>query len=173
MKIGLLADTHGWLDPRICDYLADRDELWHAGDIGNLALLEQLATFKPLKAVYGNIDGQDIRARCPEFQAFERAGLQIIMTHITGKPPYYTAPIRAILQKKVPDLLIGGHSHILQVMHDPGHTPLLYLNPGAAGQYGFHQVRTLLRFDISQGTISNMQAIELGPRAAKKHNATN
>jgi hypothetical protein len=165
MKIGLLSDTHGWLDPQVFDYFQDRDEIWHAGDIGDVAILEKLEKFKPLKAVYGNIDDRAIRTRCPEYQALEREGLQILMIHISGKPPYYTAPILAVLQQQVPDILVGGHSHILQVVRDPKRPKLLYLNPGAAGKHGFHQVRTLLRFEINSRKISNMQAIELGPRS--------
>lgn len=166
MKIGLISDTHGWLDPRVFDYFQDCDMIWHAGDLGSLGVLEELEAFKPLKAVYGNIDDQTIRYRCPAYQFFEQEGLQVLIMHITGKPPYYTAPVLAVFKQHIPDILVGGHSHILQVMHDPKRPQLLYLNPGAAGKHGFHRVRTLLRFEINSKKISNMQAIELGPRAA-------
>jgi putative phosphoesterase len=166
MKIGLISDTHGWLDPQVFDYFQDRDEIWHAGDLGSLAVLESLEAFKPIKAVYGNIDDQEIRHRCPEYRFFEVEGLQVLLMHITGKPPYYTPPIITALKQRMPDILVGGHSHILQVMHDSKRPQLLYVNPGAAGRHGFHHVRTLLRFEVNSKKISNMQAIELGLRAA-------
>lgn len=164
MKIGLLADTHGWLDERIFHHFKDCDELWHAGDIGTVAVAQRLAAFKPLRAVYGNIDGQDIRIDYPQDQGFVREGLHVWMTHIGGKPPRYNAAVRTALQKRIPDIFVCGHSHLLRVMHDPKHPPLLYLNPGAAGQTGFHKVRTLLRFVLSNKKVCHMQAIELGPR---------
>ena len=163
MKIGLLSDTHGWLDEQVLHHFEDCDELWHAGDIGNLAVATKLASCKPLRAVRGNIDSQDIRQQYPTDLHFTCEGLNIWMTHIGGQPPpHYTSRIRATLQTKVPDIFVCGHSHILRVMHDPQHPPLLYLNPGAAGHEGFHSVRTLLRFDIHNKNITNMQAIELG-----------
>jgi putative phosphoesterase len=165
MKIGLLSDTHGWLDPKIFEYFAACDEIWHAGDIGTLEIMQQLEAFKPVKAVYGNIDGKEIRKIYPKNQIFKCEGLDIWITHIGGKPPTYTSEILETLKQHTPDVFICGHSHILQVMHDQYHPPILYLNPGAAGKYGFHQVRTLLRFEIQQAKISNMQAIELGPRS--------
>ena len=164
MKIGLLSDTHGWLDSQLYAHFKDCDEIWHAGDIGSVAILEQLTAFKPLRAVYGNIDGQDIRASCLENEHFTCEGLRVWMTHIGGKPPGYTPTVLAELQQQVPDIFVCGHSHILQVKHDPKHPPLLYLNPGAAGKAGFHQVRTLLRFQIIQGEVKHMEAIELGPK---------
>ncbi|MFN7095586.1 MAG: metallophosphoesterase family protein [Burkholderiales bacterium] len=166
MKIGVISDTHGWLDPQVFEYFKDCDEIWHAGDFGSVDVLDDLESFKPTKGVYGNIDGYDIRSRCPEFQFFEREGLYIFMAHITGKPPRYTAEVLSKVQQRVPDILVGGHSHILQVKHDLTHPPLLYINPGAAGKHGFHPVRTLLRFELTQCKISHMEAIELGPRAA-------
>ena len=164
MKIGLLSDTHGWLDERVFHYFEDCDEVWHAGDIGTLVVIEQLAAFKPIRAVHGNIDGQDIRMTYPQDQHFECEGLQVWMTHIGGKPPRYTPTVLSQLQQKVPDIFVCGHSHILRVMHDAQHPPLLYLNPGAAGREGFHKVRTLLRFEIKDRQVRDMQAIELGKR---------
>jgi uncharacterized protein len=164
MKIGLLSDTHGWLDDQVFHYFKDCDEIWHAGDIGNLAVATKLAAFKPLRAVHGNIDGQDIRRHYPQNLRFVCDGLQIWITHIGGKPPLYTSSVLTALQQKVPDIFVCGHSHILRVMHDPQHPPMLYLNPGAAGKEGFHQVRTLLRFTLQDKNISHMQAIELGKR---------
>ncbi len=164
MKIGLLADTHGWLDDRVFHYFKDCDELWHAGDIGTLEVATKLAAFKPFRAVHGNIDGQDIRISYAQDQHFVCEGLKVWMTHIGGKPPFYTPTVLTALQQKIPDIFVCGHSHILRVMRDPKHPPLLYLNPGAAGMYGFHQVRTLLRFTLQDKRISHMQAIELGKR---------
>lgn len=164
MKIGLLSDTHSWLDDQVFHYFKDCDEIWHAGDIGHLAIAQKLAAFKPLRAVHGNIDGQDIRKHYPRNLWFVCEGLQVWITHIGGKPPFYTPALLTTLQQKVPDIFVCGHSHILRVMHDPKHPPLLYLNPGAAGKEGFHQVRTLLCFTLHSKKISHMQAIELGKR---------
>jgi len=164
MKIGLLSDTHSWLDDRVFHYFEDCDEVWHAGDTGTGAVAQRLAVFKPLRAVHGNIDGQNIRINYPQDQQFVCEGLQVWMTHIGGKPPLYTPSVRTVLQQRVPDIFVCGHSHILCVMHDPKYPPLLYLNPGAAGQEGFHKVHTLLRFELSDKKISHMQAIELGKR---------
>ena len=164
MKIGLLADTHGWLDDRVFYHFKDCDEVWHAGDMGTAAVPKRLADFKPLRAVHGNIDGQDLRIHYPQDQRFVCEGLHVWITHIGGKPPHYTPPVLAKLQQKVPDLFVCGHSHILRVMHDPQHPPLLYLNPGAAGREGFHKVRTLLRFELHDKKVSHVQAIELGQR---------
>ena len=164
MKIGLLSDTHSWLDDQVFYYFKDCDELWHAGDIGTLATATKLAAFKPLRAVHGNIDGQDIRRHYPKNLLFVCEGLQVWITHIGGKPPRYTPTILTTLQQETPDIFVCGHSHILRVMHDPQLPPLLYLNPGAAGKEGFHRVRTLLRFEINDKKVKHMQAIELGKR---------
>ena len=167
MKVGLLSDTHGYLDPSIFDYFKDCDEIWHAGDVGNVALLETLENFKPLRAVFGNIDGHDIRIRTEETALIACGGMRIMMTHIAGKPPSFTKNIRALLVAKQPNILVCGHSHILKVIFDKKYN-VLYLNPGAAGKHGFHKVKTLLRFDIEQGKIFNMEVIEIGPRATQK-----
>src|SRR3569832_1413115 len=166
MEIGLQSDTHGWLDNQVFQYFKDCDEIWHAGDIGNLAIAKKLATFKPLRAVHGNIDGQDIRIHYPQDLHFICEGLKIWMTHIGGKPPLYTSTVLKTLHQKLPDIFVCGHSHILRVMHNPKHPPLLYLNPGAAGQEGAHQVRTLLRFKLQDKKVSHMQVIELGKRGS-------
>ncbi len=164
MRIGLLSDTHSWLDDRVFHYFEDCDELWHAGDIGSSTVAVRLANFRPLRAVHGNIDGRDIRCNYPQHLRFTCEGLRVWMTHIGGRPPYYTPTILTLLQENIPDILVCGHSHILHVTHDPQYSPLLYLNPGAAGREGFHQVRTLLRFTLQNKCISHMQAIELGQR---------
>lgn len=168
MKIGLLSDTHGHLDRKVFKYFENCDEIWHAGDIGTVQVYDQLAAFKPLKAVYGNIDGQDIRILCPEHQRFECGGLSILITHIGGYPPRYNKNIIQELKSNTPDIFICGHSHILKVMSDPRLNNLLHINPGAAGIHGFHKVKTVIRFDIINNKVVNMQAIEFGNRAQKK-----
>ncbi len=168
MKIGILSDTHGYLDPKIYKYFENVDELWHAGDIGTTELMDELEEFKPTRFVYGNIDGHKIRARAPEYELFEVGGLKVLMLHIGGKPPGYTQQARALIEELRPDVFVCGHSHILRVSHDPKRPWLLYINPGAAGKVGFHKVKTIIRFEILEGKISNMQAIELGARAQKK-----
>ncbi|MEQ9297531.1 MAG: metallophosphoesterase family protein [Cyclobacteriaceae bacterium] len=168
MKIGILSDTHNYLDPKIYKYFENVDELWHAGDIGNTELMDELEKFKPVRFVYGNIDGHLIRARAPEYELFEVGGLKVLMLHIGGKPPGYTKQASALIARLRPDIFVCGHSHILRVAHDPKRHKLLYINPGAAGIVGFHKVKTIIRFEISEGKVSNMQAIELGARAQKK-----
>ena len=164
MKIGLLSDTHGYLDSQVLKHFAHCDQVWHAGDIGEGGVLAQLEDFKPLKAVYGNIDGAAIRAACPEHQRFTCEGLDVWITHIGGYPPKYNPAVRKAIQANPPGLFICGHSHILKVMPDPNHKNLLHINPGAAGRHGFHQVKTIVRFEINQGKIENLQVIELGKR---------
>ncbi|WP_020526759.1 metallophosphoesterase family protein [Flexithrix dorotheae] len=163
MKIGLLSDTHSFLDPRIYDYFKDCDEIWHAGDIGSIELLDELEKFKPLKAVYGNIDGKEIRTEAPEEQIFECAGMKIWMIHIGGYPPKYTRMIKEKLTEYKPDIFICGHSHILKIIFDK-ERKVLHINPGAAGNHGFHQIKTMVRFEINQGKVENLEVIELGKR---------
>lgn len=164
MKIGLLSDTHSYLDDRILHHLSTCDEIWHAGDFGNLEVSDTLAGLKPLRGVYGNIDGQEIRIIHPKVNRFQVAGLDVLMTHIGGYPGKYHPDIRIEIQQNPPGLFITGHSHILKVMPDKK-LRLLHLNPGAAGKHGFHVVRTMMKFDINAGKIENLQAIELGKRA--------
>jgi uncharacterized protein len=168
MKIGLISDTHGYLDERVFSYFENCDEIWHSGDVGSLEVIEKLENFKPIRGVYGNIDGQEIRLRWPKEQYFECEGKKIWITHIGGKPPRYNPEVRNELKINTPDIFICGHSHILRVMTDPALNKMLYLNPGAAGVQGFHKIRTLLRFEINQGKVENMQAIELGPRSLRQ-----
>lgn len=165
MKIGLLSDTHSYLDDKVFDYFSTCDEIWHAGDIGNIDVCDQLAAFKPLIAVHGNIDDQTVRTVYPEEQLFEKEGLKIWITHIGGYPPRYNAKIKKKLKELKPDIFVCGHSHILKIISDRNLNNLLHLNPGACGKSGFHQVKTLLRFDLNDKKISNMQVIELGKRA--------
>jgi putative phosphoesterase len=163
LKIGLLADTHGYLDPALYKYFDVCDEIWHAGDIGNAELADKLAGFKPLRAVYGNIDGGDLRKMYSEDLNFTCEGAKVFMSHIGGKPPNYNKRIRPIIATIKPDIFICGHSHILRVIYDK-ENELLYLNPGALGRQGFHKVKTALRFDIQEGKARNMEVIEFGTR---------
>jgi hypothetical protein len=166
MKIGLISDTHGYYDPQIEKYFSSCDEIWHAGDIGEGTIIGQLQQIAPTLAVFGNIDTIACQELYPEDLHFEREGFQILMSHIGGKPPSYNPRIRKIIKAKAPDIFICGHSHILRVIKDPKIDNLLYLNPGAAGRQGFHQMRTLLRFELNNKKISSMEVIELGKRGA-------
>ena len=165
-RIGLLSDTHGYFDERIAHYLRDCDEIWHAGDFGDATVVDELRAIAPgFRGVYGNIDGTDVRRTEPLVQDFTVEGLRIVMTHIGGYPGHYAPAARPLLATTRPGLFVTGHSHILRVMPDP-QRGLLHLNPGAAGRYGFHQVRTLLRFSIEAGKVVELQAVELGKRAS-------
>jgi len=164
MKIGLLSDTHGFYDPLIAKYFKGRDQIWHAGDLGDLSVARHLEAIAPLKAVYGNIDGGEIRHEFPEDLIFECAGMKVWMTHIGAYPPKYNILTLKKLEKIRPQLFICGHSHILKVIPDK-RLGLMHFNPGAAGKHGFHKVRTLLRFEINNAQLENLEVIELGPRA--------
>ncbi len=161
-RIGLLSDTHSYLDPQIFRHFDDCDEVWHAGDVGQLVVLDQLKAFKPVRVVCGNIDGES--SDLPSHQRFQLEGIDIWITHIGGTPPKYNPIVRPNLQIDTPDIFVCGHSHILKVVRDPKMRNLLYMNPGAAGKTGFHVMRTCLRFSLHDGQISDMQAIELGRR---------
>lgn len=162
-KIGLLSDTHGYLDPKIYDYFKDVDEIWHAGDVGDISVIDELRKFKPLRGVYGNIDDHVIRMELPEFNRFIIEEVEVLITHIAGKPGKYSKPAFEELEKKAPKLFICGHSHILLVKMDPNYN-MLWMNPGACGIKGFHQVKTILRFSISNDRIHDLEVIELGKR---------
>ena len=163
VKIGLLSDTHSHLDTKIFDYFKDVDEIWHAGDIGSIEVTDQLKKFKPLRAVYGNIDDHILRREFPEFNRFTIENVDVLITHIGGKPGKYAKPALDALQEKAPKLFICGHSHILLVKMDLKFN-MLWMNPGACGIKGFHQVKTLLRFQIDGDKIQNLEAIEIGKR---------
>lgn len=165
MRIGLLSDTHSYLDVKVFEYFSRCDEVWHGGDFGE-GVLEQLETFKPVRAVFGNIDHPAIRQRLPEDLWFTCEGLTVFMTHIGGAPPNYNPRVKKILKTKTPDIFICGHSHILRIKKDPAFSNMLYLNPGAAGNHGFHTMKTLVRFEITGREIKNMEVIELGKRGA-------
>jgi len=163
-RIGVLSDTHGFFDPKIAKYLADCDEIWHAGDIGDYDVILRLNQIAPVIAVYGNIDGSPIRSRYPGHQRHFREGLDIWMTHIGGYPGAYDARVKPVIFDNPPGLFISGHSHILKVMPDKN-KGFLHINPGAAGRHGLHKVRTLVRFEVEEARISNLDVIELGARS--------
>jgi len=162
-KILLLSDTHGYLDEKIFKYVDTVDEVWHAGDIGDVEVSSQLEKLKPLKAVYGNIDAHDLRKIYPENNIFICEDIKVFITHIGGYPGKYNLEAKKIIEREKPKLFICGHSHILKVMYDK-QNDLLHLNPGAAGVHGFHSVKTVLRFCIDGTQIKNMEIIELGKR---------
>lgn len=164
-KIGLISDTHSHLEEKVFEHFADCDEIWHAGDIGTLELADRLAAFKPLKAVYGNIDGSPIRQVYPLDLRFDCEGIDVWMTHIGGYPGHYNQRVRELMKTDPPDLFICGHSHILKVMPDKRYK-LLHINPGAAGVHGFHQVKTIIRFAIDEGQVKDLEVIEMGRRGA-------
>ncbi|TKD62312.1 metallophosphoesterase [Flavobacterium sp. ASW18X] len=162
-KILLLSDTHSHIDDTILKYAKQADEIWHAGDIGDLAVTDALAALKPIRGVHGNIDNHVIQKEFPEHNRFMCEGVDVWITHIGGYPNKYNIRVREELQANPPKLFICGHSHILKVMYDKK-LELLHMNPGACGKHGFHQVRTMLRFTIDKDNISNLEAIELGKK---------
>lgn len=163
IKVGLLSDTHAYWDDKYLEYFKECDEIWHAGDIGSVVLAERLASFKTLRAVCGNIDGQDLRLEYPQIAHFQVEQVKVMMTHIGGYPGRYYPEIRKELYETRPDLFISGHSHILKVMFDQS-LNCLHINPGAAGKSGFHLIRTLVRFTIDGKAIKDLEVIELGKR---------
>ena len=166
IKIGLISDTHSFLDPKVFEVFKDVDEIWHAGDIGDISVADQLKALKPFYAVYGNIDDKNVRIEYPLNLVLQREGLKILMTHIGGYPGNYEPKARRKIEEEQPDIFICGHSHILRVAKDPKYNNMLAMNPGAAGVHGFHKVKTLLRFNLNHGKIENLEAIELGKRGA-------
>ncbi len=162
-RIGLLSDTHGYWDERYEDHFKDCDEVWHAGDIGSIEVAEKFEAFRPFRAVYGNIDNNELRVRFPEINRFNIEGVDVMIKHIGGYPGRYDTSIKRALYMQPPKLFISGHSHILKVQYD-ANLDLLHINPGAAGISGFHQVRTLVRFLLSEGNIEDLEVIELGKR---------
>lgn len=167
MKIGLMSDTHGWYDPAIEQHFAEVDEIWHAGDIGDLKVIADLKKMgKPLRAVYGNIDGAEARQIFPEDWEAEVEGVRVWMTHIGGYPGRYSTRVRDLLRAgKQCDLFICGHSHICKVMRDDRYQ-MLTMNPGACGFHGFHKYKTVLRFELKEGKVLNLEAIEMGRRGS-------
>jgi hypothetical protein len=167
-RIGLLSDTHHYLDDSILAYLDDCDEVWHAGDFGTMAVADRLSGRVPgrlLRGVYGNIDGADVRASFPEKLCWTCEGLKVFMIHIGGYPGRYAPGVKEELHKHRPGLFISGHSHILKIMPDSG-LQCLHINPGAAGNQGWHKVRTLVRLTVDGAKITDCQVVELGLRSA-------
>lgn len=160
MKIGILSDTHSYWDDRFTKYFSDCDEIWHAGDIGDIELLERLNAVAPVVAVAGNVDHGEVRRRCREVEIFEREGVKILLTHIGGYPGRWNKGMPALIKEHGINLIIDGHSHILRIMHDPA-TDVLLINPGAAGRQGWQKVRTIVRLEIDSGDIKNCEVIEL------------
>jgi len=163
IKVGLLSDTHGFLHPKLPDLFSGCDEIWHAGDIGNPETLYELRKIKPVRAVYGNIDGYPLTKILPVKEVFQCENIKVLMTHIGGYPGKYERNIRQIIIDLKPGLFISGHSHILKVIYDKKYK-LLHINPGAAGKIGMHKVITLIRFTAEGDKISNLEIIELEQR---------
>ena len=159
-RIGLLSDTHGCWDERYEKYFKECDEIWHAGDIGSMDVADRLAQIAPLRAVYGNIDSGDVRIKFTEVYRWKCEEVDVLMKHIGGYPGKYDASIRRQIYAHPPQLFISGHSHLLKVMNDPT-IGCLHINPGAAGRYGFHEVRTLVRFAIDGREIKDLEVVEL------------
>lgn len=158
-RIGLLSDTHSWIYPGIYNFFDECDELWHAGDIGNAETLDLLSNFKPVRAVFGNIDGHELRMICPEIQVFQCEQVKVLIKHIGGYPGRYDRSVRQALDAEKPDLFISGHSHILKIMYDDKRG-LMHMNPGAAGRSGLHQKITCLRFTIDIKNIKDLEILE-------------
>ncbi|MDR0768545.1 MAG: metallophosphatase family protein [Dysgonamonadaceae bacterium] len=159
-KIGILSDTHGYWDEKFTEYFSECDEIWHAGDVGSEDVLTRLEAIKPVRAVYGNIDGHIIRSFCPETLRFKIEDIAVLLTHIGGYPGKYEPKIRKEMDASPAQLFVCGHSHILKVMYDKS-LRMLCVNPGAAGRYGFHHVRTLVRLVIDEDKIKDLEVIEL------------
>lgn len=164
-KILLISDTHGYLDPKLLKHIEESDEVWHGGDVGPAEVCHAVERLKPIKAVFGNIDGQDVRSHYPENLIFHCEELKVFITHIGGYPGKYPARIKKLLREIKPGLFICGHSHILKVMFDKEFN-LLHVNPGACGVQGFHKVKTAVKFEVQGNEIKNLAVIELGNRAA-------
>ena len=162
-RILLLSDTHSYIDDRILDYANDADEVWHCGDFGSMTVIEELEKIKPIRGVYGNIDEAKIRTIFPEVLSFKCEDVEVLMIHIGGYPGKYSPLAKKEIAEKKPKLFISGHSHILKAMHDKKNN-LLHLNPGACGKSGWHKVRTMMRFDLNETKVQNMEVIELATR---------
>ena len=162
-QIGIISDTHSYLDLAVFKHFTNCDEIWHIGDFGDVSVAKQLIDFKPTKGVYGNIDASDIKELFPLYLSFYCEEVKVLMTHIGGYPPKYNPASKALIKEHQPQLFLSGHSHILKVMYDDK-INCLHINPGAAGKHGWHQVRTLIRIIIDGKTIKNCEVIELGSR---------
>ncbi len=161
MLIGIISDTHGYFHPAIPKYFGDVELILHAGDVGDASILDSLEEIAPLRAVYGNVDGTEVRRRLPEHQRFEVDGLAFWMTHIGGRPGRYDRSVRHELSQSPPDVFVCGHSHILQVERDEKLGRMLFINPGAAGTQGLHRVKTCLRLHLDDGRLRTAEVIHL------------
>jgi len=159
-KIGLLSDTHGFIDDKLLDFFKDVDEIWHAGDVGDVSVIDKLEKLKPVRAVFGNVDGQDIRIRYPENNRFRIEETDVWLTHIGGYPGRYDFRVKPEIYRNPPKLFITGHSHILKIIYDKK-IDCLHLNPGAYGKSGIHKVRTALRFEIEGREVKKMEILEV------------
>jgi len=168
MRIGVLSDTHGWLDPAVYEHFADVDEIWHAGDAGNIEVITKLEVFKPLRAVWGNCDGFEVRNASSEYLSFAVDGKKVLLIHIGGYPGRYDFRARDLIHEYKPDIFVCGHSHIVKVMYDKVNS-MLCINPGSAGKTGIHKVMTMLRFTIDGGSIGDMEVIEFGDRGRNRN----
>ncbi len=164
-RIGLISDTHGWLDPAVFNYFSNCDEVWHAGDFGSVEVIDQLKQYKPLKGVFGNIDDNGIQQLFPEDNFFTCESVHVYIRHIGGYPGRYAPGVKQKIIQHKAGLFISGHSHILKVMYDDK-LQCLHMNPGAAGNQGWHAMRTLLRFSIDGKEIKDCEVIELGKRGS-------
>lgn len=171
MKIGLISDTHHYLDPQVFELFKDCTEIWHAGDFGTLKIANELKRIAPVVGVFGNIDGMDVRTEYPLMQEFEREGFQILMTHIGGNCGRYAIPVRPKLDSCPPNIFVCGHSHILKIARDKTCGNMIFINPGAAGKQGFHTMRTVVTYHLEKGKIFDMQVINLGPRVEHEEEA--
>ncbi|WP_317896821.1 metallophosphoesterase family protein [Aurantibacillus circumpalustris] len=164
-KILLISDTHNYLDKGLIKHIEAADEIWHAGDIGTIEICDAIEKLKPLKAVFGNVDGNDIRVAYSENLFFDCENVKVFITHIGGYPGKYPTKIKQLILQHKPKLFICGHSHILKVMYDK-ELELLHINPGACGVHGFHTVKTIVKFEIEGAEIKNLAIIELGSRTS-------
>jgi putative phosphoesterase len=167
MKIGILSDTHGWLDPAVYEHFANVDEIWHAGDAGSIEVITELEAFKPLRAVWGNCDGFEVRNAASEYLSFTVDGKKVLLIHIGGYPGRYDSHARDLIREHKPDIFVCGHSHIVKVMYDKANS-MLCINPGSAGKTGIHKVMTMLRFSVDGGRIGDMEVIEFGDRGRNR-----
>jgi len=163
MRIGIISDTHSWLDQAVIDHFSDCDEIWHAGDIGSLDVLEELESFKPVRAVFGNCDGYEIRRATKEHLVFMAGEKKVLLIHIGGYPGHYDRHALELIEREKPDIFVCGHSHITRVMNDPKHG-MLCVNPGSAGHTGIHKVMTVLKVSVNGNSINDMEVIEFGSR---------
>ncbi len=168
MKIGILSDTHGWVAPDVYKHFEGVDEIWHAGDAGNMDVITELEAFKPLRAVWGNCDNYQVRSATHEHLLFTVEGKKVLLIHIGGYPGHYDHRARNLIMEYKPDIFVCGHSHILKVIFDKANN-MLCINPGSSGKTGIHKVMTLLRFSIEVGKVSDMEVIEFGSRGAVKN----